>query len=180
LGWFWPPPVVGEMAIFQQLLVLAFAEQDRDCQNHGLALHSGPMPRIALSFSIAVLLTCCFGMADANPKRRIACKTAANSASCYWTRGRLNYYNGTPAFRLWKIGTHRLLGIYSGPSVDRYGLDNESPEFPANVDIDPFHLFDHRIYAGFEVCPLEQERPGAMQAACIESAKNIFVEKLEK
>jgi len=35
----------------------------------------------------------------------------------------------------------------------------------------------HRIFANFEVCPLEPEKPGAMQAACIESAKNIVVEK---
>jgi len=33
------------------------------------------------------------------------------------------------------------------------------------------------VYADFEVCPLEPEKPGAMQAACIESAKNIVVEK---
>jgi hypothetical protein len=64
--------------------------------------------------------------------------------------------------------------------VDRYGEDNESPELPPNVDIDPSHLFDHLIFADFEVCPLEQERSGAMQAACIETARNVFVEKLEK
>jgi len=88
----------------------------------------------------------------------------------------LGYYNGTPACRLWKIGTHRLLGIYSGPSVDRLGLDNEAPEFPANVSRrwDPLQ---GRIFADFEVCPLERQRPGAMQAACIESAKNIVAEK---
>jgi len=34
-----------------------------------------------------------------------------------------------------------------------------------------------RIFANFEVCPLEAEKPGTMQAACIESAKNIVVEK---
>jgi len=33
------------------------------------------------------------------------------------------------------------------------------------------------IFADFEVCPLEPEKLGTMQAACIESAKNIVVEK---
>lgn len=110
------------------------------------------------------------------PKRIIPCKTPANAASCYWTHGRLAFYNGNPAFRLWKIGTHRLLGIYSGPSADRFGEDNEHLELPSNVErtFIPTH---NRIFGDFEVCPLELERQGAMQAACIELAKNLVVEK---
>jgi hypothetical protein len=34
------------------------------------------------------------------PKRKIPCKTSENAASCYWTRGRLQEYEGTPAYRL--------------------------------------------------------------------------------
>jgi hypothetical protein len=34
-----------------------------------------------------------------------------------------------------------------------------------------------RIFADFEVCPFEPEKEGSMQPACIESAKNIVVEK---
>jgi hypothetical protein len=139
------------------------------------------MPRLILSVLIATFLTCwLLGAAQAVPKRTITCKTPANAAPCYWTRGRLSFYSGTPAFRLWKVGTHRLLGIYSGPSVDRDGEDNEHPEFPPNIEIDPIHLFEHQIFAEFEICPLEQGRPRAMQPACVESAKNVFVEKLEK
>jgi hypothetical protein len=86
--------------------------------------------------------------------------------------------NGTPAYRLWKTGSRRILGIYSGPSVDRWGLDNESPEFPANVYKGLWNpVWGNTVWADFEVCPLEPEKPRAMQAACIESAKNIFVEK---
>jgi hypothetical protein len=75
-----------------------------------------------------------------------------------------------------RLGTKRLLGIYSGPGVDKYGLDNENPELPANVrrKLKPG---ENWIFADFEVCPLEPEKPGAMQAVCIESAKNIVVEK---
>jgi len=87
------------------------------------------------------------------------------------------FYNGTPAFRLWKIGTHRLLGIYSGPSVDRYdSLDNEDPAFPVSVQ-QKFDPLKNRIFADFEVCPSEPETTGAMQPACIESAKNIVVQE---
>jgi hypothetical protein len=69
-----------------------------------------------------------------------------------------------------------------GPSVDRYGLDSEGPEFPWNVDrafeqSNMSNPYDITVFADFEICPLEPEKPGAMQAACIESAKNLFVQK---
>jgi hypothetical protein len=97
--------------------------------------------------------------------------------SCYWARGRLGVTNGAPAFRLWKIGTRRVLGIYNGPSVDRSeSLDNENPELPENLTR-KFKPLENRVYADFEICPLEPEKLGEMQAACIESAKNIVVEK---
>jgi len=100
-----------------------------------------------------------------------SCKSPRNAKSCYWVHGRLTYGNGTPAVRLWKVGTRRLLGIYSGPDVDRRSLDNENPRLPANVQ----SVFgpDNSIFADFEVCPLEPEKPETMQAACINAAKNI-------
>ena len=111
------------------------------------------------------------------PQRKIPCKTPENAAMCYWTRGRVRIGAGTPAYRLWKVGTKRLLGIYSGPGVDRHSLDNEDPEFPANVARVWQSRIGHALFADFELCPLEPERPGTMQPACIESAKNLFVQK---
>ncbi len=137
--------------------------------------------RCVLTTATVIAIFVCVLSLSASPsektsKRKITCKTAANAPSCYWTRGRLSYGNGTPALRLWKAGTHHLLGIYSGPSVDRRSLDNENPELPFNIRrvLDPLN---NRIWADFEVCPLERERPVAMQAACVESAKNIVAEK---
>lgn len=129
-----------------------------------------------------VLTTLCLavpvggGTGTATQKRKVPCKTPANAALCYWTHGRLGFYNGNPSIRLWTVGTHRLLGIYSGPSADRYGEDSGHPEFPRNVER-TFHPMHNRIYGDFQVCPLEPERQGAMQAACIEAAKNLVVEK---
>ncbi len=131
--------------------------------------------RIRLAVTICALLVCNPVSARDALTRSIPCKTPKNAASCYWTHGRIGFYNGTPAFRLWKIGTNRLLGIYSGPSLDRYGLDNEDPQMPANLER-TFKTSENRVYGDFEVCPLEAEREGAMQAACIESAKNLIVE----
>jgi hypothetical protein len=133
------------------------------------------MSRKHLLVCIVALYVLQLGAQKHTSKRTIPCKTAANANECYWTRGRLRTGNGMPAYRLWKVGTNRVLGIYSGPSVDREGLDNEAPEFPRNIQT----IFDSHqhptIYADYEVCPLEKEQPGSMQAACIESAKNILV-----
>jgi hypothetical protein len=74
-----------------------------------------------------------------------------------------------------------MLAIWGGPSVDVAGGagDNEHPEFPANSQR-VFRPSQNGIFAHFEVCQLEPEKPNVMQAACIESAKNIFVEDYNK
>ena len=114
------------------------------------------------------------GVPQRTAKRKVACKIPENAASCYWAHGRLSIYNGTPSYRLWKIGTHRILGIYSRPEGQTADtLDAEHPELPANLDR-AFKSLATEVFADFEICPLEPERTGVMQAACIESAKNIF------
>ncbi len=128
--------------------------------------------------------------AASQPQRKIPCKTAENASMCYWTRGRLRFYSiGRPTYRIWKVETNRILGIYAGPSTypprteEDYLLD-----FPANLEraykleyernvkmgIDAPDLIGD-VFADFEICPLEPDIPGDMQASCIESAKNIFV-----
>jgi hypothetical protein len=98
------------------------------------------------------------------------------------------YGNGTPALRLWKIGTHRILGIYRGPSAyyaatrDPDLRDNENPQLPENVvqaftGNRPPLGFAYPMFGDFEVCPLQPRKPHAMQAACVESARKIVIEK---
>jgi hypothetical protein len=129
---------------------------------------------------------------SSSSKRKIPCKTPENAPQCYWTRGRLAVYNGgAPNYRIWKIGTHRILGVFNGPShfppkSDEYDME---PEFPASLDkayVDDnrrhksatgvMWAFPPEVFADFEVCQLEPEKKGEMQAVCIESAKNIFVD----
>jgi len=125
--------------------------------------------------------------------RKIPCKTPENASLCYWTHGRLAVYNGgAPNFRLWKIGTRRIVGVFSGPSrfPPKVEEADESPELPAELlkayEADNRRLkkerginwaFPPTVFGDFEVCPLEPEKKGEMQAVCIESAKNIFIEK---
>ena len=121
------------------------------------------------------------GNAQNDPRRAIPCKIPAIAQSCYWAHGRLWMANGNPSFRLWRIGTRRILGIYSGPSADGRSRDNETPEFPVNVSHDlrarVHSARSKTLFAGFEVCPLALLRPGAMQPACIEAAQNIVIEE---
>ena len=136
------------------------------------------MRSLFLIASVLVLAFWAQAVPQSSPKRRIPCKTPQNASECYWTRGRVAFGTGNPAFRMWKIGTKRLLGIYSGPSVshDRLSPDQEHPEFPANVD----KVWSSRLgalYGDFEVCPLAPERAGFMRPVCVESAKNLLVER---
>lgn len=136
-----------------------------------------PVLICTLALAQFVLLTHPATVYPNHSRRTIPCRTAENASGCYWTHGRLAAYNGTPAFRLWKIGTRRLLGISSGPSAEkRDPLDNEHPELPDHLQ----QAFTHsgtRVFADFEVCPLEPEQPGTMQTACIEAANHILVSK---
>jgi hypothetical protein len=113
-------------------------------------------------------------------RRKVACKAAENAKTCYWTHGRVSLYNGNPTLRLWKIGTHRLLGIYSGPGAGPFddGLaDEDDVELPVNLMKHDFTKSS--VFGDFEVCPLAPEKEGRMQPACIESARNIVPGKAQ-
>lgn len=126
---------------------------------------------LLVTFAAVVLWA---GGTPQRPERKILCKTPAIAASCYWTHGRLAVYNGGPPnIRLWKIGTKRILGIVSGPNYNEEEEEENGPELPRNV----YRVLNPStwIFADFEVCPLEPEKPGVMQHVCIEAAKNIVV-----
>lgn len=130
-----------------------------------------PLAVIAIAFSVC-------GAPQRTPKRKIACKTIENGGACYWAHGRLNIANGTPTVRLWKIGTKRILAIHSGPGYKRGDdRENESPDLPANVEMGLSKSPYGSVFGDFEICPLEPEVAGEMQAACIESGKNFVVDK---
>jgi len=112
---------------------------------------------------------------------------------CYWIHGRLTYGNGTPPLRIWKIGSDRILGVFSGPSHFPSGTeeDEEGAELPSNLTKayevegqrmkragkDP--VFPPIVFADLEICPLRPAKEGSMQPVCIEFAKKIFVKRDE-
>ena len=80
---------------------------------------------------------------------------------CYQVRGRLSFYNGTPATRIWIIGTHRMLGVRS-----------EDQNLPANVK-KLLKGFNDRIFGDFTVCPLTKEQPGKMRIVFVQSSSHV-------
>ncbi len=85
-----------------------------------------------------------------------------------------------------------MLGVFNGPShfPPRTVADEEYPEFPP--ELYRAYEADNRahkratgimwavsppVFADFEICPLDPERKGWMQPVCVESARNIFIEK---
>jgi len=90
-------------------------------------------------------------------------------AACYTVHGRATFGPGTPALRIWPVGTKRMLGVTAGPIAD----DADDPIAPENFAI-PNNAV--AIYGDFEVCPFTPERKGFMRRVCVESASRIFVE----
>ena len=91
---------------------------------------------------------------------------------CFTVRGRLSTYSGTPALRLWRIGTKRLLGISEQRfSIAGYRNVPEDIESKINQDV--------AIFGDFVVCPFTRSKPGEMQLVCIEAAKDMVVRKKE-
>ena len=100
-------------------------------------------------------------LAAAGPARS-SCQAHPNLVGpCIVVRGRLRAYNGNPTFRIWPVGTQRLLGVT--------GADpGEEPIMPADVRTS----FQRDIYAHFTVCPFTKQVRGVMQRVCVERAAN--------
>jgi hypothetical protein len=91
----------------------------------------------------------------------------ALKGTCYVIHGRATFGNGTPALRIWPIGTKRMLGVTNGKFAD----DAEDPTIPKNLHFDP----SQKAFGDFEVCPFTVEQPGHMQMVCVQSAKNLVI-----
>jgi hypothetical protein len=100
-------------------------------------------------------------LAAAGPTRPPCQAHPSLVGACVVVRGRLRAYNGNPTFRIWPVGTERLLGVTgAGPG--------EEPIMPA--DLGP--SFQRDVFADFTVCPFTKQVRGAMQRVCIERASN--------
>lgn len=85
-------------------------------------------------------------------------------AECFVVHGRYSFWNGNPSFRIWHVGTHRILGV----------VDDESPIVAP--DLWKATSVDKVVWGDFEVCPFTKRRPDEMQRVCVESATHLFVQ----
>ncbi|HMF84958.1 MAG TPA: hypothetical protein VK598_01255, partial [Nitrospiraceae bacterium] len=92
---------------------------------------------------------------------------------CFSVRGKLAGYQGYPEWRIWWVGTKRILGV----------AGHEDPLVPADIrkilDAPEFDFDRSAIYADFLVCPFTRQEPEVMQFVCGELAKNIRVGRRE-
>jgi hypothetical protein len=80
------------------------------------------------------------------------------TGACFTVYGQLSAWNGTPTYRIWRIGTRRILGVSN---------DILPESVAANMD------WAVEASGDFLVCPFTRERAGRMQQVCVESASNV-------
>ncbi|MGH7976253.1 MAG: hypothetical protein ACREC8_06285 [Limisphaerales bacterium] len=84
--------------------------------------------------------------------------------------GRLCIYNGTPSYRIWVVGTKRLLGV-----------DQSSDEVPVMPNkLHDLILGDREVFGDFVVEPLTPYKEGEMQMVRVVSASKIVVTEKDK
>jgi hypothetical protein len=84
------------------------------------------------------------------------------SDSTFIFRGRMSAWNGAPTFRIWPVGTHRLLGLRN---ICAEGLDLG--------DLTPYSGTE--LWADFTVSAVTPQKPGVMQFVCIQSIARPFM-----
>jgi hypothetical protein len=118
-----------------------------------------------LRFSIVLIVAAVLFLICGNG-RPAASDDSKNMDAPFEIHGRLSIYNGNPTFRIWIIGTDRILGIHGG--------DLKPADMPEKLK----KLFTDTgiiVYGDFTVEPLTEYRPGVMQFVRIKSAKNLVV-----
>ena len=117
---------------------------------------------ILLAFGLSVALMSA-GAAPPPP-----CKNSPKLVgACYVVHGRATYGNGTPALRIWPVGTKRMLGV----TADKIADDADDPIVPKQLAFDP----SKKAFGDFEVCPFTPESSGVMQMVCVEAVKNLSI-----
>jgi hypothetical protein len=103
---------------------------------------------------------------------------SAPLGQCRTVHGRMAIYNGTFSFRIWVIGTHRMLRV-----VDQDGDNfNELGKLPKTlaVALAPYDgrladLFGHDVFGDFRVCDFTKRERGLMQSVNLTDARHVRI-----
>jgi len=88
------------------------------------------------------------------------------NGACFTVHGRLSARNGNPTFRIWPLGTNRIIGISDLPLPPSAPFVLP-PSLAGKVNFDTFAFGD------FIVCPFTEDKPRSMRMVCIESVRNL-------
>jgi hypothetical protein len=96
-----------------------------------------------------------------------SCKSRSDLVGpCFRIRGRITFFNGNPSFRMWPVGSTRLLELH--PS--------EEPVVPEAVRKYLKQILEgDALFGSFLVCPLSEDRPGEMRIICVELAEDLVL-----
>jgi hypothetical protein len=86
--------------------------------------------------------------------------------------GRLSAWNGNPTFRIWRVGTHRILGVNNAANDG----DESTDALPAevrNAMRKGADAISTDIFGDYLVCPFTRSRPGWMRYVCIAQASRL-------
>jgi hypothetical protein len=119
---------------------------------------TGRLATLALSVASFALAAHAEPGASGRPTKR--------AESCFWVHGRLFAANGAPTFRIWPIGTKRILGVRGA-----HGSADPLPA-PVRALAEP-DAFQVDLYGDYRVCALTQERPGHMRFVRIMQARRL-------
>ena len=87
--------------------------------------------------------------------------------ACFTVHGRLALWNGAPAFRIWPIGTKRMLGVNGAD-------DNPEAASPIPDVVARLRKTDMtQVDGDYRVCPFSVSKPGHMQFVCIDGATTL-------
>ena len=115
---------------------------------------------------MATLLAATLVMAAMHPRARAG---PLSAGPCFWVHGRLFAANGAPTFRIWPIGTRRLLGVKTGDGAD--AAIGDLPE-PVRAMVSP-DAFQVDVEGDYRVCPLATDRSGRMRQIHIDQAVHL-------
>jgi hypothetical protein len=123
--------------------------------------------RIAILFSVLVWTGAAFGadVADCPSSPKL-------TGACFTVHGRLSIANGFWNYRIWPVGTTRMLAVVD--SADVYE-EMAPPPLPKHVGRELNGSGTH-IFGDYEVCPLTRSIPGHMQHVCVARASNLVVQ----
>jgi len=114
--------------------------------------------------------------AAASPASAAVFPRSAPPGQCRTVHGRMALYNGTFSFRIWVIGTRRMLRVVDAEG-DNFNDINVLPA-PLAAALRPFNtdLWGREIFADFRVCDFTRSRPGVMQSVTLAGARRIRIE----